>query len=61
MYPVTSDYHPDESEDEDKWVWKSSILELTLRIRMIRLSTHYLIVELREDGGFVLLGEGNGP
>ena len=55
------DYHPEEFEDEEKWVWKSSTLGLTLRIRMIRVSTHYLIVDLREYGGFVLLEEGSGP
>ena len=42
-------------------MWKFSMLGLTQRIRMIRVSTHYLIVQLREDGGFVLLEEGNGP
>ena len=61
MYPVIPEYHPDEFEDEEKWVWESFMLGLRLRIKMIRVSFHYLIVELRESGGFVLLEEGTGP
>ena len=61
MCPVILDYHPDEFEDEVKWVWKSSTLGLTLRIRILLVSTNYLIVDLRENGGFVLLEEGSGP
>ena len=55
------EYHPDEFEDEEKWVWDSFTLGLRLRIKMIPVSFHYLMVELREDGGFILLKEGSGP
>ena len=50
-------YHPDEFEDEEELVWNTFTLGLSQRIRLIWVSVHYMIVEVRGDSGFVLLEE----